>query len=238
MATAETERVLAVAGEGLEFEGLLRRASAVTPLDDWDIAFACEATVASRSWILVANGAGPTLAAKATTIAVERSRPDAIISTGLCGACDPALPAGSILVATQVVDQHGRCYPAQLPVLPAPAHCGALVSQDRVAVTAEEKAELFAAGPRAVEMEAAAVAEVAQRAGIPFYCIRVVSDDAQSSLPLDFNRYRKADGRFSRRRIALAAMLRPGTIPELIRFDTACRRSAILLGDTLADCRL
>lgn len=234
--TASPAPILAIAAEGREFAGLLPHARSRQRLD-WPLDYSCEAVVGGVPWILVAGGPGPQLAAQAAAVALDRCRPAAVVSTGLCGALDPSIPPGSIFVATQVSGADGRSFPARLPALPHPVHCGKLISQDRVAVSAAEKATLYAAGAQAVDMEAAAVADMAQRSETPFYCLRVVSDDAHSNLPLDFNRYRDSTGRFSRSRIALAVCLMPTLIPRLIRFDMDCRRSAILLGDTLATCR-
>jgi hypothetical protein len=65
-----------------------------------------------------------------------------------------------------------------------------------------------------------------------------VSDVAGEDLPLDFNRYRDADGRFNRARIALAAMGRPfSVLPGLLRLDRNCRRAAERLGEFLANCQ-
>jgi hypothetical protein len=88
-------------------------------------------------------------------------------------------------------------------------------------------------------MEAAAIAEKAKEWGVPFYSIRAVSDTASEDMPLDFNLYRDAAGRFSRSRIALAAMARPfSAIPALLRLNRHCRIAAESLGDFFADCRL
>jgi adenosylhomocysteine nucleosidase len=108
-------------------------------------------------------------------------------------------------------------------------------SVDRVAITAEQKRELRAATQAAVvEMESAAVARKAREWDMPFGCIRVVSDAAGEDLPLDFNRYRDADGRFSRARIAMAAVGRPFTVlPGLMRLDRNCRLAADRLGEFL-----
>ena len=87
-------------------------------------------------------------------------------------------------------------------------------------------------------MESAAVARKAAEWGVPFRCVRAVSDTAAEDMPLDFNLYRDADGRFSRTRIALAALARPFTaIPALLRLDRNCRIAAESLGDFFADCR-
>jgi hypothetical protein len=88
-------------------------------------------------------------------------------------------------------------------------------------------------------MESAAVAAKAREWGVPFRCIKVVSDIAQEDMPLDFNRYRDSAGRFSRSRIALAAMRHPFTaIPKLLRLDRNCRHAAEKLGEFFADCTL
>jgi adenosylhomocysteine nucleosidase len=228
--------ILAIAAEAREFSGLLSHASSISPLP-WPIAFASHILLNGQPWILAANGPGPTLAALAASTALEHSHPRAILSTGFCGALDPSIPAASIFLATSVVSGP-QTFPVQGPArTPAPAHTGVLLTQDRVAISAAEKAALFARGAHTVDMEAAAVASAARAAHVPFYCVRVVSDGASDSLPLDFNKYRDSDGRFSRRRIALATILRPTVIRRLFRFDNSCRHSAILLGDFLVDCR-
>ena len=70
---------------------------------------------------------------------------------------------------------------------------------DRVVSTAAEKA-LLAKGADAVDMEAAAVAEMASARNLPFYAVRVVTDTWDENFPLDFNRMRSANGHFSRAR--------------------------------------
>jgi adenosylhomocysteine nucleosidase len=109
-----------------------------------------------------------------------------------------------------------------------------------VAVTAAEKRDLRdRTGAIAVEMESAAVAAKAREWGVPFRCIKVVSDTAREDMPLDFNRYRDAAGRFSRGRIALAALGHPfSAIPGLLQLDRNCRKAAEKLGEFLADCQL
>jgi len=123
---------------------------------------------------------------------------------------------------------------------PVPFVQGGIVSLDRVAVTAEEKRALGqATGCSAVDMEYAEVSKIAGEWGVPVGAIRVVSDTAADSLPLDFNRYRDAQGRFSRGRIALAALGRPFTaIPGLLRLNNHCTLAAEKLGEFFADCEL
>lgn len=217
MATAESGRRtwLVVGAERREFSGILKRFGRAAKLD-WPARFAREVNWKGDRWLLVANGPGGPLVEKALAgQALERRMEvSGVISIGFCGALDPALKIGDIVRAD-------------------------VLSIDRVAVTATEKCALRASsGAAAVEMEAAAVARKAGEWGVPFYCIRAVSDTAFDDMPLDFNRYRDREGRFSRSRIALAALARPFTaLPALLRLDHNCRLAAEALGECLADCR-
>jgi adenosylhomocysteine nucleosidase len=215
---------LMVAAEAREFEGILKRAGDVRPLKWPDAAFSREAAWKNSRWFLIANGPGPRLVERA----LERKQDvDRILSVGFCGALDPALQIGDIVVSGEVPKGLGASFVQ-----------GDVVSVDRVAFTAREKCDLRAAtGAAVVEMESAAVAQKAREWDVPFGCVRVVSDAAGEDLPLDFNRYRDADGRFDRTRIALAALGRPFTVlPGLIRLDRHCRRAAERLGEFLANC--
>ena len=159
-----------------------------------------------------------------------------IVSTGFCGALDARWKPGDVVHAVEVIDGQGmRWEPRDPGDGSAPVR---LLSMGRVAVTATEKRSLAAAtGAAVVEMEAAAVAAEAVRHALPFYCLRVVSDGLKEELPMDFNRYRDAQGRFSRARIALACALRPWAVPALLRFDRNCRSAAWILGENLVHAR-
>ena len=215
---------LMVAAEAREFEGILKRAGDVRPLSWPGAAFSRETAYKKNRWLLIANGPGSKLVERA----LERKPPvDGILSIGFCGALDPALQIGDIVIAGEVPKALG-----------APYVQGDVASVDRVAVTAREKRELRAAtGAAVVEMESAAVAQRAREWNLPFGCVRVVSDAAGEDLPLDFNRYRDPDGRFEKARIALAGLVRPFTVlPGLIRLDRQCRHASERLGEFFANC--
>ena len=219
---------LMVAAEGREFEGILKRAGVVRPLKWPGAAFSREAAWKNSRWLLIANGPGPRLVRRALDLGHDGKQDvDRMLSIGFCGALDPALRIGDIVVSGEVPKGLQTSFVQ-----------GGVVSVDRVASTAREKCDLRAAtGAAVVEMESAAVAQKAREWNIPFGCVRVVSDVAGDDLPLDFNRYRDADGRFERMRIALAALGRPFTVlPGLVRLDRDCRRAAERLGEFLANC--
>jgi hypothetical protein len=227
MATVESSgrTWLLVAAERREFDGVLKRFEKPVQLG-WPVDFGCEVSGNGDRWLLVANGPGVNLVEKALS---KKVQVDGLISTGFCGALDPALRIGDIVLGAAAISRKTG---------PAPA-CGKVVTLDRVAATAAEKRELRAkTGAVAVDMEAAAVGRKAAEWGVPYYCIRVVSDTALEDMPLDFNLYRDADGHFSRSRIALAALARPlRRVPGLLRLDRNCKFAAEALGEFLADCR-
>jgi adenosylhomocysteine nucleosidase len=187
--------------------------------------------------LAVANGAGARRAASAVDAACEVFQPDAVVSTGFCGALDPDLLLADVVVATSVAAADGR-YEA-LPVLSAAAHhSGVVRSIDRVAQTAEEKRRLRAGGAIAVEMEAAGVAARAQARGLPFYCVRAVTDLAGETMANNFNAALRADGHFDTMVILRDTLRRPlARLPELCRLRQRSVRAASVLGDFFANCR-
>lgn len=216
---------LLVAAERREFDGIRKRMGKTTPLAWPDAKFACEGQWQGDRWWMLANGPGAALVIEPLK---EKPDVDGIISTGLCGALDPALRVGDIVVfGDKTIETQVPCWR------------GAVYSIDHVAVTSAEKNALRnETGAISVDMETATIQRKAAEWGLPFLCIRAVSDRAGDTLPLDFNRYRNPQGDFSRTRIALAAMARPFTVmPQLIEFDRNCRKAADALGDFLADCR-
>jgi nucleoside phosphorylase len=236
MDTAESGPVLAVAALAREFSGLLRHASSVELLNA-PVRKASRAVISNSHWLLVANGEGPRCAAEAMRWALDSAAPRAVLSTGYCGALSNELAAGDIFAATEIRDESGAAFASLDPPSPKPARRGPVLSIDRVATTAREKAALQATGAGVVEMEAAAVAGAAREKGLPFYCIRVVSDSASASLPIDFNFFRRGDGSVDTRRVAFHALRRPQSWPGLIRLASDASRASKLLGDYLADCR-
>ncbi len=174
--------------------GFLAKAERIVKLP-WPLSFARIVWLNGRAGLLLANGPGPKLAGQALDAARERKNLQrlhvnlelkGLASTGFCGALDPALQPCDIFVATQLL------IPPNSSTVPVPSRdrkeavatsvhecspitttrkykSGKLLSIDRVASTAAEKAELRQTGADAVEMEAAAVATKAQEWNLPFY---------------------------------------------------------------------
>jgi len=244
-----------IAAESREFSGFIANAERLVKLN-WPIDFARKVWLNGRAAVLVANGPGPKLAGQAVELLKGAEDLKGLVSTGFCGGLDPALQPCDIFIATEILTlanhdlNHDRnpdalpsrdCQGATAPKSLADARgsviTGSLLSMDRVATGVAEKSELRKTGARAVEMEASAVAAKAVEWNVPFYCIRVVTDTANESFPLDFNRMRDADGRFSRAKIIGAVLLKPRVVPELMKLNKRCNAAAKALGDFVASCR-
>jgi adenosylhomocysteine nucleosidase len=186
---------------------------------------------------LAENGAGAHHAAAAVDAALTDFDPDAIVSMGFCGALDPALAIADIVVGNAIlagVDAFAGLQPSTT----RPHRTGAICSIDHVAGTAGEKRTLHSTGAIAVEMEAAGVAQRAKTLGIPFFCIKAVSDLAEETMANDFNAVLRSDGRFDTMNILASSMRRPWVrLPELIRLRKRCVLAARSLGEFIADCR-
>lgn len=216
-------------------EGLLEHAEEIRH-PDWPLDFVRMGRLHGRDIVAAANGPGPGLAGRAADAAKEYlgMGMDGLVSVGFCGALNPAFRVGAIFVAAEVLGVG----PVLAPASARPYQSGRLLSVDRVVSTASERAELHSHGADAVEMEASAVGTRAAQWKIPFYAVRVVTDTADENFPLDFNRVRDAQGRFSRAKILAAAALRPATLlPELWKLNRRSKCAAKALGDFLADAR-
>jgi adenosylhomocysteine nucleosidase len=231
------ETLLLITSEERELAGLVRHATAVTKLD-WPLDWAVAAVVGGSKWLLLANGPGSRLSSQAAEEAIRRERIAAVVSTGLCGGLDPALQIGDVLTASGVIDaDSGESFPAT-PARQFSDGCssGLFASCDRVISTAREKCELRErTGAAAVDMESAALARVALRAGLPFHAVRVVSDTSDQSFANDYNAARDVTGRFSKSAVLRAAFRHPfRRVPELFHLARTRRTASSILGDCLA----
>lgn len=213
----------------------------------WPLAYAFEGALNGHRAILIANGAGPRLARKAAETAfravtgtgLSSSRIEAIASVGFCGALDPKLKVNEIVAGSEILDSAtGQTFPCAGVSSTRSFTTGVLLSQDRIANDAGEKRQLFSRGAIAVEMEAAAVASYAQRVGLPFMCIKVVSDDAEESFPFDLNEMRTSEGRIARGKIGLYVLKHPALLPKLLHLKRRSDHVARTLGDFLVSCTI
>jgi len=134
---------------------------------------------------VIRTGMGPDRARIAAARALAHDA-TALAVAGLCAGIDPALRAGDVLCATELVDESGARTPVPGSSLLAAAlrrrglnvHVGALASSSRILGPAERRGHEGSA--LAVDMESAWLA--AGAAGRPLAVVRVVADAAGRSL--------------------------------------------------------
>jgi len=181
-------------------------------------------------WIAACAGAGVAAATRAFAEVEKSGAFDAVISTGWAGALREELVSGSAYDVSCVIDARtGERFVTAV----APNDLW-IVTNSRVADHHEKQrlAETYQAA--LVDMEAAAVARLARMRGIPFYCIKGISDGYSDNLP-DFNRFISADGRFLLARFVFFALCRPWQWPSLMRMGENSRRAARSIAASLID---
>lgn len=168
--------------------------------------------------ILLRSGIGKVNAAMSTAVLLQHFKPDCIINTGSAGGFDPSLNVGDVVISTEVrhhdvdVTAFGYEY-GQVPQLPAAFTADGKLMQTAIDSVkelgdAQVVSGLIATGDsfmndplrveairdkftdlQAVEMEAAAIAQVAHQFKVPFVIIRSLSDIAGKESDVSFEQY-------------------------------------------------
>jgi len=146
--------------------------------------------------LLAVSGIGPAAAAAAARRLVLAGA-GALASYGMAGALDPMLICGAVLlpeeIATMGAERSGTRLPTSGPWrerlrAALPASCivcgGSLLTSERPLAHPDAKAAAWLrTSAAAVDMESAAIAQVAAQAGLPFIALRVIVDTAADELP-------------------------------------------------------
>jgi adenosylhomocysteine nucleosidase len=194
------------------------------------VGFAAEAGIARRSGCLVAIGGGTSDGAARAVRRLIDAGATGVISFGLAGGLDPALAAGTLVVADAVIGDGGLWRTdSELS-----ARLGGMTGQsclglDRIVVSRAEKQRLGReTGASLVDMESGAVAAVAGAAGVPFAVLRAICDPAERTLPPAALVALDDAGRLTPARLAWSVLTHPGQVIALIalaRDAAAARRS-------------
>lgn len=160
------------------------------------------------SLVVVVSGIGRSHAEQATRAAILHYRPDQLISAGLAGALIRSLKPGSVVTPNVIVDaadgSEYRCSLESGGVVGG----GVLVSADEITGADAKKNLVEKFHGLVVDMEAAAVAKVADKAAIEFRCVKAISDEADFDMP-PLGRFVDSAGNFQSGRFAAWAAARP-----------------------------
>jgi adenosylhomocysteine nucleosidase len=151
----------------------------------------------------------------------------ALASWGMAGGLDPSLGAGAILLPTEVLGPDGRIHATEsgwrnrlsaAVATHAAVRGGRLLTSAKAIGSVEDKAELFGStGAAAVDMESAAIAEVAEQHRVPFIAVRVIVDGAGDVLPRAVTAAADNEGHLQIWRLIGALALAPNELAPLIR---------------------
>lgn len=203
----DVKPVLVLAALGEEAHELVRRmprSENVGPrLEIWD----------GDGLVVIVAGVGKVAAAMATQYACDVFKPRAAVAIGLAGALEDGVRPGQVIVATGAVqhDMDGRPLTAARGVIPGlglstissdpaatekmltsarlesrDASAGLVLTGDQIVTAATVRDALHRHFPDAacIDMETAAVAQVAHQNGVPWTALRVISDSADESFDL------------------------------------------------------
>jgi adenosylhomocysteine nucleosidase len=195
--------------------------------------------------LLAVSGIGRSAAVAAANALIDAGV-SSLMSFGMAGALDPALEPGSVVLPRELILGDSRRFEAdaawcervagELSPLRTVTQ-GMLLTADTAVDTPAHKAEAFRdTGASAVDMESAAVAEVAAQHRLPFIAVRVIVDTAADKLPQAVVAASRA-GKVRLGRLVAGLVTAPGEIASLIRLAQRYRiamRTLHLIGPHLA----
>lgn len=175
-------------------------------------------TYHEKEVILLKSGIGKVNAAMTTSILLHTFQPDVVINTGVAGGYNLALNVGDIVISTEVrhhdVDATVFGYEyGQVPQMPAAYEAdsslvqiaeeatsvlediqtvkGLIVTGDSFIYNKEQASLILKNFPsvQAVEMEGAAIAQVAWQFNVPFVVIRSLSDIAGKESHITYDQF-------------------------------------------------
>ncbi len=181
--------------------------------------------------LLAVSGMGWAAAATAAS-ALVAARASALMTFGMAGGLDPKLPAGTLLLPSELISRDGvrlaTCVQWRTRVGAAVSasrrtvDCILLTSTHAIETPADKAAAFRDTGAGAVDMESAAVAEVAARHTLPFIAVRAIVDTATDRVPSSVVAASKS-GRVEIGRLIAGLIVAPGEIAALLRLASRYR---------------
>lgn len=177
-----------------------------------------EGTYEGKDVVLLKSGIGKVNAAMSTTILLYEFKPDVVINTGSAGGYDENLEVGAIVISDEVrhhdvdatifgyeigqVPQMPPAFKSDANLMQAAELAVQKIGEHQAATGLITTGDAFMNDPvrvevvrkqfptmKAVEMEAAAVAQVCYQFGTPFVVIRALSDIAGKESNISFDEF-------------------------------------------------
>jgi adenosylhomocysteine nucleosidase len=196
-----------------------------------------------RAVLVLEGGIGPSLAEASLSWLLSQPliqgvpyRPRFLIAAGFSGALRDGLAVGDVILASEIVDVAGHCWAATWPEEPQEnsftRRARMLCSSHLIGDPAEKRRLGEEHGAWAVDMETATSARICASHGIPFGCVRAISDDVDTSLSPRLVSLLSV-GRASPLRIVAALASSPSLGAELWRLAKQTRQAGERLARAL-----
>ncbi len=194
---------------------------------------------------LVESGMGPLRAATAAEALISAASPSIMLSFGFGGAILPGLRVGDMVLGTESwLANEGRFSRRQGIAATLAGEIAAELGKSLNGIASGtiitsagilKKADLIQSLPAGtsfpiLDMETAAIAEIADRHGIPLVALRAVSDDAGEELSFSIDEFTGPDMAISPLKVMATIVRKPWIIPQLLRLA----RNSRIAGKRLA----
>ncbi len=184
------------------------------------------ATPVSPSTLLVLSGMGPGRVRSAID-ALTAHEVDLLVSFGTAAALSPALKAGDLVIPENIIladnsvlniaNEQRERLTRDVDTYPFSVHTGDICESAAVVGSPGEKHELFNKyGALALDMESGAITIAASSLQLPVLVLRVIVDDASTSIPLEIINSCDEFGVASPWALSLAILKNPLLIGQLI----------------------
>lgn len=211
----------------------------------------CRARFCGPSWLsilVLETGVGPDAVQRALDWLWSKPKldqlpyePKLLLYAGFAGSLVEFLHVGDLVLATDIVDPAGNRWPTTWPgELPEgtwqpPLRRGAILSLPNLVGNPDDKRRLGKTHDAlAIDMESATFAQSCSKRGIPFGCLRAMSDDSDTPLSPELVTL-LSGGQVSWWRALLALLRRPALLPEFWRLARNTRAAADQLGNALGE---
>jgi uridine phosphorylase len=161
-----------------------------------------------------------------------------VISAGFGGALQPGYSVGDIILATDVINEEGARWRVSWPThvsdgAQARLSRNSVLTASQIIGTPEEKRRLGSLhNAVAVDMESTIVAQHCDKHGVPFGCVKVISDDVDTALsPRLVSLVER--GHVPKLRMAAALAREPRLVPQIWHLSKNTRIAAARLATML-----
>jgi len=176
-----------------------------------------EGTLDGRRVVAIVTGMGTTLARDGTERLLDAVGVDRVVVVGITGAVEDETPIGTLMLPEVVVDAATRTEHRPAPLGEGTPH-GKMWTGDDLTTDGDVVAELRDAGVVCLDMETAAIADVAERHGIPWSVFRAISDRASDgTVTEEVFHLSNQDGTPNGGAVLRFFLRHPGRLPAMMR---------------------